>query len=287
MTHAWTHKPCFWDLPYFPDLELPHNIDVMHTEKNIGEAIFATVFDIPEKSKDNIKARVDQQKLCDRPMLQMQPPAGGKKWRKPKAPFVLTREQRKEALMWIAMLMFPDGYAANLRRGVKHTAMKIIGLKSHDYHIWLERLLPVMVRGYIPEADWLVLAQLSHLFRVLCAKEISPTVIEEMEKFAPELLCSLEKIFPPGFFVSMAHMILHLPYEAQMNGTVAPRWMYSTERRMHDLRLKARNKCKIEASIAEASIIEEVANVITTYYPPDVPTVHNPVSRYNTGNLEH
>jgi hypothetical protein len=42
VTHAWTHKPCFWDLPYFPDLELPHNIDVMHTEKNIGEAIFAT-----------------------------------------------------------------------------------------------------------------------------------------------------------------------------------------------------------------------------------------------------
>src|SRR4051812_525494 len=31
--HAWTHKPCFWDLPYFKDLALPHNIDVMHTEK--------------------------------------------------------------------------------------------------------------------------------------------------------------------------------------------------------------------------------------------------------------
>ena len=34
--HAWTHKPCFWDLPYFKDLLLPHNIDMMHTEKNIG-----------------------------------------------------------------------------------------------------------------------------------------------------------------------------------------------------------------------------------------------------------
>src|SRR3954462_4657016 len=31
--HAWTHKTCFWDIPYFQDLELPHNIDVMHTEK--------------------------------------------------------------------------------------------------------------------------------------------------------------------------------------------------------------------------------------------------------------
>jgi hypothetical protein len=32
-THQWTHIPCFWKLPYFKDLDLPHNIDVMHTEK--------------------------------------------------------------------------------------------------------------------------------------------------------------------------------------------------------------------------------------------------------------
>jgi hypothetical protein len=38
-THQWTHIPCFWKLPYFKDLELLHNIDVMHTEKNIVEAL--------------------------------------------------------------------------------------------------------------------------------------------------------------------------------------------------------------------------------------------------------
>ena len=77
------------------------------------------MFDIPDKSRDNIKARVDQKAICDRPNLELQPIGGGTRWRKPKAPFVLTREQRKEALMWIALLQFPDGYAANLRRGVK------------------------------------------------------------------------------------------------------------------------------------------------------------------------
>lgn len=132
--HAWTHKPCFQDLPYFKDLELPHNIDVMHTEKNIAEAIFATMFDIPEKTKDNVKARVDQKTLCDRTKLEMQPPGGGKKWRKPKSPFVLTREQRKEVLLWVRMLMFPDGYVENLRREVNLATLRINGLKSHDYH---------------------------------------------------------------------------------------------------------------------------------------------------------
>ena len=71
--HAWTHKICLWDLPYFKDLICPHNIDVMHTEKNIGEALWSTIMDT-EKSKDNVKARIDQQEWCDRPKLDMQPP---------------------------------------------------------------------------------------------------------------------------------------------------------------------------------------------------------------------
>ena len=65
---AWTQKSCLWNLPYFDDLLLPHNIDVMHTKKNVAEAIFGTIMDIPDKTKDNVKARVDQMRLCNRPM---------------------------------------------------------------------------------------------------------------------------------------------------------------------------------------------------------------------------
>jgi hypothetical protein len=72
--------------------------------------------DIPDKSKDNVKARVDLAALCDKPNQEMKP-SGGKTWRRPKAKFILSRAQRKEVLQWIKMLMFPDGYAANLSRG--------------------------------------------------------------------------------------------------------------------------------------------------------------------------
>jgi hypothetical protein len=48
-----------------------------------------------------------------------------------------------------------------------------------------------------------VLAELSFFFRQLCAKEISQTVARDLEKVAPVLLCKLEKIFPPGFFLLM------------------------------------------------------------------------------------
>jgi hypothetical protein len=29
--------------------------------------------------------------------------------------------------------------------------MRFLGMKSHYFHIWIERILPAMVRGYIPE----------------------------------------------------------------------------------------------------------------------------------------
>jgi hypothetical protein len=115
--HKWTHKSGLTRLSYYDDQLLPHNIDVMHTEKNVDEALWATIMDILDKSKDNVNARVDLGALCDRPNQEMKPHSGGKTWRRPMADFVLRRAQWKEVLQWIKMLMFPDGYATNLSRG--------------------------------------------------------------------------------------------------------------------------------------------------------------------------
>jgi hypothetical protein len=93
--HMWTHKSGLTRLPYYDDLLLPHNIDVMHTEKNVAEALWETIMDIPDKSKDNVKARVDLVALCDRPNQEMKPSSGGKTWGRPKVDFVLSRAQRK------------------------------------------------------------------------------------------------------------------------------------------------------------------------------------------------
>ena len=115
--HSWTQISGLWRLPYINDLLLPHNIDVMHTEKNWGEALFGTVMDIPDKTKDNVKARVDLATLCDRPRYEMKTPRLGRQWRKTPADFVLTRPQKKEALEWIQKLQFPDGVCSESEEG--------------------------------------------------------------------------------------------------------------------------------------------------------------------------
>jgi hypothetical protein len=56
---------------------------------------------------------------------------------------------------------------------VNVTTEKLTGLKSHDYHMIMERLLPIMLQGYFDDAVWKVLAKLSYFYRQLCAKEIT------------------------------------------------------------------------------------------------------------------
>jgi hypothetical protein len=149
VTHNWTHVAALTKLEYYKDLELPHNIDGMHTEKNVGESLLYTVLNIPRNSKDNFKARVDVEKLCDRERLYMQPPTSHRKnWFKPHANFCLDSTQKKKAFKWLKyVVMFPDGYCSNISKGVNLSPGKVTGLKSHDYHIWIERLMPVMVDG--------------------------------------------------------------------------------------------------------------------------------------------
>jgi len=69
----------------------------------------------------------------------------------PRAPFCIDKNDKITILQWFQDLKFPDAYAANIRRGVNLVQKRILGLKSHDIHIFVERLLPVAFRGFLSE----------------------------------------------------------------------------------------------------------------------------------------
>jgi hypothetical protein len=72
-------------------------------------------------------------------------------------------------MWWMKGLKLPDGYADGLRWSVNMMTWKLTGLKSHDYHIIMERLLPVMFWGYFDDVVWMVSMELSYFYRELCA----------------------------------------------------------------------------------------------------------------------
>ena len=86
---------------------------------------------------------------------------------KPKANFVLSKEQKLVVFKWITNLGMPDGYASNLRRCVNIEQGRMIEMKSHDCHIFMEQLLPIAFSA-LPNQVWKPIAKLSKFFKDLC-----------------------------------------------------------------------------------------------------------------------
>jgi hypothetical protein len=229
VTHNWKKRSIFWELPYWKDHLVRHHIDVMHLEMNFFKNILWTLLDIKGKTKDNAKARLDMAQLCHRPHLELTTNDKGNIV-KPHATYCLDKKQRREICEWVKNLQFPDGYVSNLANIADVDDASFGGLKSHDCHIFMERLLPVAFRDFLPNSIWEVLTEVSNFFRDLCARELDPVHIEKLERDIMVTICKLEKIFPPGFFDSMEHLIVHIAYEARVCGPVSFRWMYTFER---------------------------------------------------------
>ena len=102
-------------------------------------------------------------------------------------------------------------------------------MKSHDCHVFMERLLPIAFID-LPDPIWKPLAELSKFFKDLCSTSLREDELIQMQQNITIILCKLEQIFPPGFFDSMEHLPIHLPYEALVGGPVEYRWMYPFER---------------------------------------------------------
>ncbi|CAA7021405.1 unnamed protein product [Microthlaspi erraticum] len=66
INHNWHKKSIFWELPYWKDHLLRHNLDVMHIEKNFFDNIMNTILNVQGKTKDNLKSRLDLPVICAR-----------------------------------------------------------------------------------------------------------------------------------------------------------------------------------------------------------------------------
>jgi hypothetical protein len=91
-------------------------------------------------------------------------------------------------------------------------------------------------------------------------------MMQMLEKEITVLVCKIEKVFPPGWFNAMQHLLVHLPWEARVRGLVKFRWMYSQERELKKLRSTVRNKARVDGCITEAFTCKEITNFSSMYF---------------------
>jgi hypothetical protein len=180
VNHNWTHKSCLWELPYAKALILSHNIDLMNQEQNIAESIMSMCLDVTSFMKDNMNARKDKADLCDRPNMEAKLNARGD-LRRTKAPYCLKPTERKVVLRWLKILKFLYRYVTNIKWAVNVGTGKFNGLKSHDYNIFIERLMPIMFCGDFELDLWNMFVELSYFYRQNWAKHVSRAMMQRLE----------------------------------------------------------------------------------------------------------
>ncbi|KAM3361279.1 hypothetical protein P3S68_016133 [Capsicum galapagoense] len=222
VAHNWTKQSIFWELSYWKDRLLRHNLDPMHTEKNYFDNLFNTVMNVNGKTKDNIRARMDLPEYCRRKELWLQEKSN-KKVFKPKLKILV-------------------GHASNLGKRVDMEHGKLFGMKSHDCHVFMETLLPIAFSS-LPERIWKPMTEISLFFKDLYSSTLMEENLVRMEQNIPVITNKLEKILPPGFWDVMEHLPVHLVHEARLGGPVQYRWMYPFER-VQDETLETREKNK-------------------------------------------
>ncbi|XP_042974567.1 uncharacterized protein LOC122306194 [Carya illinoinensis] len=268
----WTKRSIFFELPYWLDLGLRHNLDVMHIEKNICDNVLGTLINIDGKSKDTANARRDLEHLGLRKELHLQ--HDGERTSMQCACYVLNATERMSLCARLADVKFPDGFASNIARCVNISDGKILGMKSHDCHIFMQYLLPVVIGGFLLANVRRALIELCLFFKELCSRTLDKTVLERLQTNIPIILCKLEMILPPAFFDIMVHLAIHLPDEALLARPVQYRWMYPFERYMGKFKRYVRNRARPEGSIAEAYVHVECLTFCSMYLN-DIETRHN------------
>jgi hypothetical protein len=68
-----------------------------------------------------------------------------------------------------------------------------------------------MLCGYFDIDLWKMFVELSYFYMQLFAKQVSMTMMQKFEKEILILVCKMEKVFPPGWFNAVQHLLVHLP----------------------------------------------------------------------------
>jgi hypothetical protein len=139
----WKKCSIFWDLPYWKILEVRSAIDVMHVTKNLCVNLLKFL-GVYGKTKDTSDARQDQQSTHERDNLNPEKYQGT-------ASYALTKEENVIFFQVLSSIKVPSGYSSNIKGIINMAEKKFQNLKSHDCHVIMTQLLPVALRGLLPE----------------------------------------------------------------------------------------------------------------------------------------
>ena len=97
---------------------------------------------------------------------------------------------------------------------------RILGMKSHDCHLFVQDLLLPAFQGIVDGEILESLVELSKYFKQLCYNTLTMDVLEQMVKSITITLCKVDHIFVLAFFNVVVHLDVHMVTKARLVGPI-------------------------------------------------------------------
>ena len=93
------------------------------------------------------------------------------------ASYALTKEEKEIFFECLLSMKVPSGFSSNIKGTINMAEKKFQNLKSHDCHVIMTQLLPVALKGLLPENVRLAIVKLCAFLNAISQKVIDPQII--------------------------------------------------------------------------------------------------------------
>jgi len=131
------------------------------------------------KTKEGLNARLDLIEMSIQGELA--PIQMGKRTYLPPSRYTMSKDEQKSFCQCLKGVKVSQGHSSNVKSLVSMQDLKLIGLKSHDFHILMQQLLPVTIRGILPKNVSHTITCLCSFFSSICCKVIDPVKLDDLE----------------------------------------------------------------------------------------------------------
>jgi hypothetical protein len=153
----WKKKSIFWELPYWKILKVRNAINVMHLTKNLCVNVLGFL-GCYNNSKDTLEARQDLKNIHEAPPIEVDEEETNPEEVEEEeqdylgpASYTLSKEEKDIMFDCLNNMNVPSGYSSNIKGIINMKDKKFTNLKAHKCHMLMTQLLPVALRGVLPE----------------------------------------------------------------------------------------------------------------------------------------
>jgi hypothetical protein len=212
------------------------------------------------KTKDTPEAREDQHHMKRKDVMHPEDFKGP-------VSYALTKEEKAIFFECLSSIKVPSGFSSNIKGIINMAEKKFRNLKSHDCHVLMTQLLPIALRGILPENVRVPIVKLCVFLNAISQKVINPEDLQWLQNDVAQCLVSFELVFPPSFFNIMTHLLVHLVEEISIVGPVFLHNMFPFERFIGVLKKYVHNRARQEGSISKGYLTEEVIEFCVDFVP--------------------